>query len=108
MTSTELQKKMSKGKPFAVRCMFHTEKTGSLTIDPRTGKYYCFGCQAEGNIKDLPKGGDEMEEKKPTFKEIERALHRIIVLHNKCNEALKSLSEGVMPELADVEPEKTS
>ena len=31
-------------------CPFHHEKTASFHVDDRKGFYYCFGCQAKGNV----------------------------------------------------------
>lgn len=31
------------------RCPFHNEKTGSFTISPHKGIFYCFGCHANGD-----------------------------------------------------------
>ena len=34
-------------------CPFHTEKSPSFVIYGETGTYYCFGCQASGNVVNL-------------------------------------------------------
>lgn len=31
-------------------CPFHQEKTASFHVDERKGYYYCFGCQAKGDV----------------------------------------------------------
>ncbi len=38
------------GKSFKARCPFHNEKTASFFISPERGGYYCFGCNAKGDI----------------------------------------------------------
>ncbi len=38
------------GKSFKGKCPFHNEKTASFFISPERGGYYCFGCNAKGDI----------------------------------------------------------
>jgi DNA primase len=38
------------GINFKAKCPFHNEKTPSFFISPDRGTYYCFGCQAKGDI----------------------------------------------------------
>jgi DNA primase len=38
------------GSNFKGRCPFHNEKTPSFFVSPDRGSYYCFGCQAKGDI----------------------------------------------------------
>ncbi len=38
------------GKSLKARCPFHNEKTGSFFVSPDRGGYYCFGCNAKGDI----------------------------------------------------------
>jgi len=38
------------GKNYKARCPFHNEKTPSFFISPDRGSYYCFGCNAKGDI----------------------------------------------------------
>lgn len=38
------------GSHFKGLCPFHQEKTPSFTINIEKGLYYCFGCQAGGNV----------------------------------------------------------
>ena len=38
------------GKHMKAKCPFHNEKTPSFTLSPDRGMYYCYGCQAGGDI----------------------------------------------------------
>jgi DNA primase len=38
------------GANFKGKCPFHNEKTPSFFVSPERGSYYCFGCQAKGDI----------------------------------------------------------
>ncbi len=38
------------GANFKAKCPFHNEKTPSFFISPERGTYYCFGCNAKGDI----------------------------------------------------------
>ena len=37
------------GSRYVGLCPFHSEKTPSFSINPEIGRYYCFGCQANGD-----------------------------------------------------------
>ncbi|STY87514.1 DNA primase [Moraxella ovis] len=37
-----------KGKQTNIKCVFHSDKTPSLSINRDTGAFYCFGCGASG------------------------------------------------------------
>ncbi len=39
-----------KGKYLVGLCPFHSEKTGSFTVFPEKQNYFCFGCQAGGDV----------------------------------------------------------
>lgn len=38
------------GRVYMACCPFHQERTPSFSISPEKGLYYCFGCQAGGNL----------------------------------------------------------
>lgn len=38
------------GRKFLALCPFHPEKTPSLSFDPESGLFYCFGCKAGGDF----------------------------------------------------------
>jgi len=41
------------GRNVFVKCVFHQEKTPSLSIDKENGVYHCFGCKAGGSFESL-------------------------------------------------------
>ena len=38
------------GRRYVGLCPFHGEKTPSFSINAENGMYYCFGCQAKGDV----------------------------------------------------------
>ena len=38
------------GERFSGLCPFHEERTPSFSVDPREKLYYCFGCEASGDL----------------------------------------------------------
>ena len=41
------------GDRFTGKCPFHSEHTGSFTVDPKTNVFHCFGCDAHGHAEDF-------------------------------------------------------
>jgi DNA primase len=58
-----------RGKNFVGLCPFHPEKTPSFSVSPDKQMYYCFGCQAGGNVFSFL-----VEYEKLTFPDAVRAL----------------------------------
>lgn len=50
---------MAKGDMWAP-CPFHQEKTASFHVDDKKGFYYCFGCQAKGDVLTFLREADNM------------------------------------------------
>jgi DNA primase len=42
-----------KGNRYWCNCLFHNEKTPSMSINPESDRFYCFGCHAHGDQIDL-------------------------------------------------------
>lgn len=57
------------GKSWMGLCPFHPEKTPSFSVTPEKQMYYCFGCQAGGNVFTYL-----MESRKMAFPEVVRSL----------------------------------
>ena len=38
------------GRNYKARCPFHNEKTPSFIVSPERQSFYCFGCQAKGDM----------------------------------------------------------
>lgn len=50
-----------RGKSWVGLCPFHQEKTGSFSVNPEQGYFYCFGCKAKGNAIDFVMRRDRIE-----------------------------------------------
>ena len=49
------------GANYKARCPFHNEKTPSFMISPARNSYYCFGCQASGDIFSFVQGFEKLD-----------------------------------------------
>lgn len=49
------------GRSFKGLCPFHDEKTPSFTVNPDTGYYKCYGCDAGGTVIDFIMGVERLE-----------------------------------------------
>jgi DNA primase len=49
------------GQRYTGLCPFHAEKTPSFSINPTEGLYYCFGCQAKGDVITFVREIDHLE-----------------------------------------------
>jgi DNA primase len=50
-----------RGGKYVGLCPFHSEKTGSFTVDPGKQFFYCFGCKSSGNAIDFVMKRDRIE-----------------------------------------------
>lgn len=50
-----------RGREFWGRCPFHDEKTPSFKVDPSSQLFYCFGCQASGDVFSFVMRSQNME-----------------------------------------------
>jgi hypothetical protein len=41
------------GRELTGSCPFHEDHTPSFNVNPESGKFFCFGCQAKGDVFDL-------------------------------------------------------
>jgi hypothetical protein len=41
------------GRELTGSCPFHDDRTPSFNVNPESGKFFCFGCQAKGDVFDL-------------------------------------------------------
>ncbi len=41
------------GRRYVARCPFHAESNASFTVYPETASWYCFGCEAGGDVIDF-------------------------------------------------------
>lgn len=57
----EVVRLKKRGRNWIGLCPFHTEKTPSFTVTPEKQMYYCFGCQAGGNVFTFLMGHERIE-----------------------------------------------
>lgn len=81
------------------KCIFHTEKTGSLVVTPSKNLFHCFGCGAAGSVIDWV-----MKRQNITFREAVEQLARennisLAEIETQTNRKEKSY----MPERVDLE-----
>ena len=51
--AAELVSPRSLGRQLTANCPFHVDRSPSLSVNAESGKFYCFGCGAKGDIFDL-------------------------------------------------------
>ncbi|MFQ5868893.1 MAG: DNA primase [Candidatus Zixiibacteriota bacterium] len=109
------------GRRFVALCPFHSEKAPSFSVSPDKQLYYCFGCQAGGNVISFLMAHEKMEfteavkyladsagikipEKRETQKETERkaelwqANNLVLDYFSRClrNERVGKLARGYL------------
>lgn len=116
-TISEYVSLQRKGKNYLGICPFHSEKTPSFTVTPEKQMFYCFGCNAGGNVFSFlmkkenwtfletvqylaQKRGVSLPEKElsPSQREEQRRRHRWEEIHEWAadyfSEVLMNLPEG--------------
>ena len=116
-TISEYVSLQRKGKNYLGICPFHSEKTPSFTVTPEKQMFYCFGCNAGGNVFSFlmkkenwtfletvqylaQKRGVSLPEKElsPSQREQQRRRHRWEEIHEWAadyfSEVLMNLPEG--------------
>lgn len=49
------------GRRFQGLCPFHTERSGSFSVNAEEGLYYCFGCGAKGDVISFVKEKEQLD-----------------------------------------------
>src|SRR3989344_8439377 len=75
------------GRNYKARCPFHNEKTPSFVVSPDRQTFYCFGCQAKGDMFEFVQKFEGVE-----FKEALQSLA------GKAGVELKSFDQNVNKE----------